>query len=95
MIAVVGEALMEAHLDGDVLRLFPGGGPFNTAVALARLEAPVCFLGAISRDRLGRQLETQLQTVGVDVGRVAHVELLLAPTRAVTGGSGKGTNGDN
>lgn len=33
MIAVVGEALFDAHLDGEGLRLFPGGGPFNTAVA--------------------------------------------------------------
>jgi len=33
MIAVVGEALFDAHVDGDEFRLFPGGGPFNTAVA--------------------------------------------------------------
>ena len=33
MIAVVGEALFDAHVDGDEFRLFPGEGPFNTAVA--------------------------------------------------------------
>ena len=49
MIAVVGEALFDAHLDGGELRLFPGGGPFNTAVGLARLGVPVCYLGAVSR----------------------------------------------
>jgi sugar/nucleoside kinase (ribokinase family) len=49
VIAVVGEALFDAHLDGEGLRLFPGGGPFNTAVALARLGNRVCYLGAVSR----------------------------------------------
>ena len=33
MIAVVGEALLDEHVDGDEFRLFPGGRPFNTAVA--------------------------------------------------------------
>ena len=77
MIAVVGEALIDAHLDGNLLRLFPGGGPFNTAVALGRLGAPVCYLGAISRDRFGRQLEQTLGEAGVDTRRIAHVD---APT---------------
>ena len=49
VIAVVGEALIDAHRDGDLLRLFPGGGPFNTAIALGRLGTPTCYLGAISR----------------------------------------------
>ena len=77
MIAVVGEALFDAHLDGDVLCLFAGGGPFNTAIALARLRTPVRFIGAISGDRLGRQLEEKLRSAGVDVSR-------CAPTHAPT-----------
>jgi fructokinase len=77
VIAVVGEALIDAHRDGDLLRLFPGGGPFNTAIALGRLGAPACYLGAISRDRLGRQLEQTLRSAGVDTSRVVHVD---APT---------------
>jgi fructokinase len=77
VIAVAGEALLDAHLDGDVLRVFPGGGPFNTAIALARLGAPVCYLGAISRDRLGRRLEQKLRSAGVDLSRTARVD---APT---------------
>lgn len=75
MIAVVGEALIDAHRDGDVLRLFPGGGPFNTAIALGRLGVPACYLGAISRDRLGRQLNQTLQAAGVDTGRIVHVDV--------------------
>lgn len=73
MIAVAGEALIDAHRDGDLLRLFPGGGPFNTAIALGRLGAPTCYLGAISQDRLGRQLEQTLRAADVDTRRVVHV----------------------
>ena len=73
MIAVLGEALIDAHRDGDVLRLFPGGGPFNTAIALARLGAPTSYLGAISQDRFGQQLEQTLRVAGVDTQRVVRV----------------------
>ncbi len=75
MIAVVGEALIDAHLDGDVLRPFAGGGPFNTAVALARLGAPACFLGAISDDRFGRLLEETLRSAGVETDHVLRVQV--------------------
>ena len=44
MIAVVGEALFDAHVDGDEFRLFSGRCPFNIAVALARLGVPFCYL---------------------------------------------------
>jgi fructokinase len=77
VIAVVGEALLDAHRDGEILRLFPGGGPFNTAIALGHLGVPACYIGAISRDRSGRQLEEGLEAAGVDTRRVAHVD---APT---------------
>src|SRR4051794_12082100 len=43
----------------------PGGGPFNTARAVARLEQPVAFLGRLSRDRFGRELERLLRADGV------------------------------
>jgi fructokinase len=65
VIAVVGEARIDAHLAGGVLRLFPGGGPFNSAVALAHLGVPVCFCGALSRDQVGRFLEERLGSADV------------------------------
>jgi fructokinase len=77
VIAVVGEALFDAHLDGDGLSLFPGGGPFNTAVALGRLGVPVGYLGALSRDRLGHGLLQELVAAGVDTSRAVRVD---APT---------------
>jgi fructokinase len=77
VIAVVGEALIDAHYEVDLLRPFPGGGPFNTAIALARLGAPACFVGAISRDRFGRLLDDALRSAGVETGTVVRVD---APT---------------
>jgi fructokinase len=68
VIAVVGEALVDAVVDEDVLRLHPGGGPFNTAVALARLGVPVTFLGATSTDPLGELLRRTLLEAGVTLG---------------------------
>lgn len=77
MIAVAGEALIDAHSDGDALRTFPGGGPFNTAIALARLGAPACFLGALSRDAFGHLLDQTLTSAGVGTEYVTRV---AAPT---------------
>lgn len=76
-VAVVGEALMDAHVDGDMLRLSPGGGPFNTAVTLGFLGVPVAYFGALSCDRFGRQLEETLSSAGVDTAGCPRV---LAPT---------------
>jgi fructokinase len=55
----------------------PGGGPFNTAVGLARLGVPVAYLGAVSRDRLGRRLLRTLVSASVDISLTADVD---APT---------------
>jgi fructokinase len=65
MIVVAGEALIDLIDEGGVLRPHPGGGPFNTAMALGRLEVPVCFLGRLSNDRFGRLLSTSLTESGV------------------------------
>ena len=65
-VAVAGEALVDLipQLDG---RLAPvlGGGPFNTARALARLGRRTTFVGAISRDAYGRRLAHALASDGV------------------------------
>ena len=66
MIAVAGEALIDLIGDNGALRPHPGGGPFNTAVALGRLGVPVCFFGRLSNDRFGRLLEACLLDSGVD-----------------------------
>ena len=72
MIAVAGEALIDLVATDGVLRPIPGGGPFNTAVALASLGVPVGYLGRLSDDRFGRLLEQLLTESGVDRRYVLH-----------------------
>lgn len=66
VIAVCGEALMDLVGD-DAGSAHPGGGPFNTARALARLGVPTAFLGRLSSDAFGRELAGRLAEDGVDL----------------------------
>lgn len=49
------------------LRALPGGGPANTAVALARLGTPTRFLGRFSTDVFGTLFRARLSDAGVDL----------------------------
>jgi fructokinase len=66
MIVVTGEALIDLIDEGGALRPHLGGGPFNTAVSLGRLGAPVGFLGRLSTDEFGKLLTACLAESGVD-----------------------------
>jgi fructokinase len=72
VILVAGEALYDLVLqDGaDDLRGHAGGGPFNTARTLGRLDRPVAFLGRMSEDRFGERMVQSLADDGVDLGAV-------------------------
>jgi fructokinase len=62
MIVVAGEALFDLVLEGtEDLKAHAGGGPFNTARVLGRLEQPVSYLGRLSSDRFGTRLRQLLQ----------------------------------
>ena len=64
---VAGEALVDV-LPGptpDLLTPVPGGGPANTALALARLGVPVEFVGGLSQDSFGTNMAKQFQRDGV------------------------------
>ena len=68
MIVVCGEALMDVIHNGDgTQRAVPGGGPFNTARALARLGVPTSFLGHLSNDPFGLELAALLRSDGVNL----------------------------
>jgi len=68
VILVCGEALVDAVKNPDgTERLMPGGGPLNTARALARLGVPASFLGHLSTDELGRNLAELLTADGVNL----------------------------
>ncbi|NRQ33279.1 carbohydrate kinase [Nonomuraea sp. NN258] len=79
-VAVLGECVADAFTDGPaggelILRVLPGGGPANTAVALARLGTPARFLGRLSGDVFGTLFRDRLSASGVDLtGCVAAAE---------------------
>jgi fructokinase len=72
---VCGEALVDlVATAGGGLRPLPGGGPFNTARALARLGVPTAYLGRLSTDGFGRLLAGCLAEDGVDLSRASWGE---------------------
>ncbi|MER7130959.1 carbohydrate kinase family protein [Streptosporangium saharense] len=79
-IAVLGECVADAFVTGAApggglaLRVLPGGGPANTAVALARLGTPVRFLGRLSRDPFGELFRSRLEASGVDLSGCVSAE---------------------
>jgi fructokinase len=77
VIVVGGEALVDlvpakSTLDGEPGALLPrlGGGPYNVAVAVGRLGAPVAFLSRISADDFGDALVERLRVSNVDTSLV-------------------------
>lgn len=86
MFLVCGEALFDLFMAprrgaalGFEARL--GGSPYNVAVGLARLGAPVTFLGGIGADVLGDEIRAALAREGVALGvpapKVAKTTLSL------------------
>jgi fructokinase len=75
-IVVGGEALIDLvpHQAGE-LRAHAGGGPYNTARTLGRLEQDVHYLGCISEDGFGSQLRAQLVGDGVRLDTVVTTPL--------------------
>jgi fructokinase len=75
MILVGGEALVDLVVgDGDEVGAHLGGGPFNCARTLGRLEQPVAYLGRISSDRFGARLREQLEADGVSLAAVVATD---------------------
>ncbi|MGW0576078.1 carbohydrate kinase family protein [Streptomyces sp. NPDC002920] len=72
-ITVLGECVADAFAASVndstelALRVLPGGGPANTAVALARLGTPARFLARLSGDVFGRLFRAHLEGSGVDL----------------------------
>lgn len=72
-ITVLGECVADAFAapastsNELALRVLPGGGPANTAVALARLGTPARFLARLSGDVFGRLFRAHLEASGVDL----------------------------
>ena len=75
MIVVGGEALFDlvAREDGTI-DAHPGGGPFNAARTIGRLEQPVAFFGRLSTDRFGEHHARMLAEDGVELGATARTD---------------------
>ncbi|MGV9310786.1 carbohydrate kinase family protein [Streptomyces sp. NPDC003691] len=80
MIVVAGEALIDlvplaAPEPGGPLPALvprPGGGPYNTAIALGRLGGPAAFCSRVSADGFGDALVAGLAAAGVGTAYVAR-----------------------
>ena len=75
-VVVGGEALVDLvpHQAGE-LRAHAGGGPYNTARTLGRLEQDVHFLGCLSEDGFGARLRAQLLEDDVRLDTVVETPL--------------------
>src|SRR4051812_23194261 len=75
-IVVGGEALVDlVPRSQDELAAHPGGGPYNTARTLGRLEQDVHYLGCLSGDAFGRRLRAQLGKDGVALDTAVETPL--------------------
>ncbi len=79
---VAGEALIDLINVGGSQSAHVGGGPANTAKALARLGFHSVFVGGISSDEYGSLIEAELMESGVDLSAVYRSALPTALARA-------------
>jgi fructokinase len=72
MIVSCGEALIDFLPRAEsadapaTFAAFPGGSPFNVAIAIARLGQPAAFFGGLSSDLFGETLRKHLEQSGAD-----------------------------
>ncbi|MCX5379007.1 carbohydrate kinase [Streptomyces sp. NBC_00091] len=96
MIVVGGEALIDlvpVDRPPGALVPRPGGGPYNTALALGRLGAEVAFCSRVSADGFGESLLAGLRAAGVDlslVQRGPEPTTLAVPSLAPDGSAAYG-----
>lgn len=72
MVAIMGEALIDfvGGTDGEGKNLFyyyDGGSSLNTAVASARLETPTLYIGKLSQDMFGKQMQAYFEANNVEL----------------------------
>lgn len=75
---VAGEGLIDLVTRVDKVTPVVGGGPANTAKALARLGVKTSFIGGISSDEFGQQITSELSASGVELNLVKKSALPTA-----------------
>jgi fructokinase len=76
-VLVLGEALVDLIVTEEAAVPHIGGGPLNTARALARLGVPTAFVGGVSTDVFGKRITAAMVADGVRIDTVINTE---APT---------------
>jgi fructokinase len=76
-VLVLGEALVDLIVTEEAAVPHIGGGPLNTARALARLGVPTAFVGGVSSDVFGKRITAAMLADGVRIDTVVKTE---APT---------------
>jgi len=69
---VAGEVLIDLLLEGADRKPVVGGGPANTAKALAKLGIDTQFIDGISSDQYGQMAMNELKTAGVKLDYVKY-----------------------
>ena len=89
MIVIAGDALVDliVRADGSITAV-PGGGPYNSARSVGRLGMAVSWIGGLSSDRFGRDLEAGLSGAGVDLSMAQRTELPTTLALAEIGADG-------
>lgn len=77
----LGEILIDflpIDANGEVtgFSLHPGGGPYNVAVGLARLDQPTAFVSKLGADFFGRRLRRAVRAEGIDDAWLADAPAL-------------------
>ena len=86
MIACVGESLIDRIGDRELA----GGCPFNTALAAARLGAPVSFYGKFSGDRYGQVFLEKM----IDCGMMFDPDMCSVPEPTMTATAVRDSSGN-
>ncbi len=94
MIAACGESLIDmvpSAQGADLFEACPGGCPYNSAIAAARLCVPTWFIGKTSIDFLGDKIIDKLKSSGVDLSMLSRSEqaVTLAFVERDAGGNAK------
>lgn len=89
---IVGEALIDLVPDELGVR-YPivGGGPANTAKALAKLGVKTSFIGGISNDEYGKQIRNELLESSADLSLSLTSDLPTATAKVTLNNSGAAT----
>lgn len=75
---VAGEALIDLVPVGETQVPIVGGGPANTAKALAKLGIPTSFIGGISSDEFGSSIVAELSSVDLSLAVRSSLPTALA-----------------